>query len=100
MRHLRACIHGGTHLDPEAASASSLNAWASGSGAIGRCEKAARTSDLPDRKAAPKRPAALHQHERHQGSLKHSGIVPATYRLTVFDPTEEAILATFTPLGR
>jgi histidine triad (HIT) family protein len=36
------------------------------------------------------------QDERYQGSLKHSGvIIPVTHRPTVFDLTEEEIIATF-----
>jgi histidine triad (HIT) family protein len=36
------------------------------------------------------------QAEKHQGSLKHSGvIIPKTHRDTVFDMTQEELLATF-----
>jgi histidine triad (HIT) family protein len=36
------------------------------------------------------------QDERYQGALKHSGvIVPINHRITVFDLTEEELLATF-----
>lgn len=36
------------------------------------------------------------QDERYQGSLKHSGIIiPVKHRATVFDLTEEEIVATF-----
>lgn len=36
------------------------------------------------------------QDERYQGALKHSGIIiPVEHRATVFDLTEEEILATF-----
>ena len=40
------------------------------------------------------------QDERYQGSLKHSGvIIPASHRETVFDLTEEEIVATFSLLS-
>ena len=40
------------------------------------------------------------QDERYQGSLKHSGvIIPARHRDTVFDLTEEEIVATFSLLS-
>lgn len=36
------------------------------------------------------------QHERYQGALKHSGIIiPIAHRQTVFDLTEEELLASF-----
>mgnify|MGYP001072022269 CR=1 FL=1 len=39
--------------------------------------------------------------ERFQGALKHSGvIIPAKHRRTVFDLTEDELLATFRMLGR
>jgi histidine triad (HIT) family protein len=40
--------------------------------------------------------ALFSQDERYQGALKHSGIiVPAAHRVTVFDLTEEEVVATF-----
>ena len=40
------------------------------------------------------------QDERYQGSLKHSGvIIPVEHRATVFDLTEEEVVATFRMLA-
>ena len=41
------------------------------------------------------------QDERHQGALKHSGvIIPVEHRETVFDLTEEEVTATFRLLAK
>lgn len=41
------------------------------------------------------------QDQRHQGALKHSGIIiPVTHRETVFDLTENEIVATFRLLAQ